>query len=299
MSWRLYRWVWELESPLHIGLVPAGSLNRTRLYIPARTIWGALTAELARKQSPSQFPDYRNMGEKLKENMRFTYLFPAEKEGDQWFAWLPEFNEGDGFIWRREDDNRKLLTHRLLRRKLLIGTASTAIDPLSDTAHEETLRDIELISPYWRCENNDFHKVAMVGYVFLRNDDADMLRQVQRIFVGGDIRYGFGRIKLESFEEAHTVFNRTVILSDEKPTIESDVFLGHTKVCNVSIYDKLKIYGNLELIAGWDFQRQTTLHLEPCWMPGSKYRISNNESNDNLKYWLYLLTDGLLEIGQR
>lgn len=42
MAWQVYRWVWQLESPLHIGLVPAGILNRTRLYIPARTMWGGI-----------------------------------------------------------------------------------------------------------------------------------------------------------------------------------------------------------------------------------------------------------------
>lgn len=50
MTWSLFRWVWRLEAPLHVGIPPAGSLDRCRLYLPARNLWAALTAALARQE---------------------------------------------------------------------------------------------------------------------------------------------------------------------------------------------------------------------------------------------------------
>lgn len=48
MTWALHYWSWQLDGPLYVGAPPAGSLNRARLYVPARALWGAVTAELAR-----------------------------------------------------------------------------------------------------------------------------------------------------------------------------------------------------------------------------------------------------------
>jgi hypothetical protein len=68
VSWALFRWVWQLEGPLHVGMPPAGSINRTRLYVPARALWGALTAELARGEtSPGKDPEYQAFGAGLSE----------------------------------------------------------------------------------------------------------------------------------------------------------------------------------------------------------------------------------------
>ncbi len=102
MSWTLYRWTWRLESSLFVGALPAGSLNRCRLYVPSRTLWGGLTAELARRGA-SDFPDYGKKGRMLLENARLTYLFPAEGDGEAWRAWLPRYEKRDGLVWRRED----------------------------------------------------------------------------------------------------------------------------------------------------------------------------------------------------
>lgn len=82
MSWSLHRWVWQLEAPLYVGMPPAGTLNRCRLYVPARAIWAAITADLARN-GRNGFPKYAELGKQLREQARFTYLFPAEHLGDR------------------------------------------------------------------------------------------------------------------------------------------------------------------------------------------------------------------------
>lgn len=76
VTWSLFRWVWRLEGSLHVGMLPAGSLNRTRLYVPSRAFRGALTAELSRREA---------------------------RDGKAWHAWLPTYREGLGLAWARQD----------------------------------------------------------------------------------------------------------------------------------------------------------------------------------------------------
>jgi hypothetical protein len=77
VNWRLFRWVWQLEAPLHVGMPPSGSLNRCRLYVPARALWGALTAEVARRAG-NDFPSYAGGWAGHPGDARLTYLYPAE-----------------------------------------------------------------------------------------------------------------------------------------------------------------------------------------------------------------------------
>src|SRR5690606_14852481 len=208
MSWTVLQWVWRLEAPLFIGMPPAGTLNRCRLYIPARAMHGAVTAELARRNGneKSIFPDYGKFGKEVGENCRFTYLFPAEKQDGQFLAWLPQYmtarcekdQEKDGrkvgLFWRCcPSEGKKCLSDRDFRRRLLDCRPGTAIAPESDAAFEGTLRETECISPWWRDPNcrEEPKAVLFLGYIFLRNDAfRKQLDNIDTLFVGGDTRYG-------------------------------------------------------------------------------------------------------------
>ena len=158
MRWCISRGTWRLESPLYVGTTPAGALNRCRLYVPARALWGALTAELVRSKEPNtehMANQYREVGEELQRDYRFTYLFPAQAVQGKWQAWLPIYKPGRGLAWRREADESSvgLIPERLFRRRLLHTRAATAIEPQSDTAAEGSLRETECIQPGWRDED--------------------------------------------------------------------------------------------------------------------------------------------------
>lgn len=265
MTWRMYRWVWQVVSPLHIGMPPAGALNRTCLYIPARTLWGALTAELARRQSAS-FPYYQKAGKELQEKTRFSYLFPAEKVGDQWLAWLPRFEKGEGLVWQREGGKEEG-ENRRFRRRILTTRPSTAVDPATDTAAEGTLREFELISPYWRPpdEGTDPQPVGMVGYLFCKeNTFYDLLQEIREIFVGGDTRYGLGRLRRLPSDEASQFFGCTVDLKGDSPKVRTDHVLAHTLARN-----DLTLLGSLECISGWDMPSGKMAAPQLTWAPGS------------------------------
>ncbi|ACX52053.1 hypothetical protein Adeg_0917 [Ammonifex degensii KC4] len=269
MTWTMYRWVWQVVSPLHIGMPPAGALNRTRLYIPARALWGAFTAELARRQSTG-FPGYRQVGRQLQEQARLSYLFPAEEVQGQWLAWLPCYKEGQGLVWRREDGQEE--ENRRFRLRILITRPGTAIDPATDTAAEGTLREFELISSRWRPldEGGDPQPVGMVGYLFCKDPALyEQLEEIREIFVGGDTRYGLGRLQRVHLEEATQFFDCSVDLSGNSPKVRANRVLAHTLLKKEN---DSPLVGSLECIAGWDTATDGLKEGKLTWAPGSSWQ---------------------------
>lgn len=286
MSWSLFRWTWLLEAPLYVGTAPAGSLNRCRLYVPARALWGALTAELAPRQAVT-LPQYEQVGKALQEHTRFTYLYPAEKDGERWRAWLPRYERGNGLVWRREDriDRGPDPTHRAFRMRLLGTRPATAIDPSSDTAAEGSLRETECMNTRWREEDRTPDSlVALVGYVLLRIG-APELRAVEAIAAGGDTRYGLGRLQRIQWTEASRVFGRAVKLEDAEPSIESDLLRAHA---DASGDLNGRIRGQREALGGWDYGKRGVQRIAGAlWMPGSRL--------DSARPWI-LASNGLWRV---
>jgi hypothetical protein len=275
VSWALFRWVWQLEGPLHVGMPPAGSLNRTRLYVPARALWGALTAELSRREAQNgKEPQYQTVGESLQKDYRFTYLFPSEKRETGWRAWLPTYREALGLAWSREDQPESAVGDRQFRRRLLSTRPGTSIDASTDATDDGSLRETECIDARWRGERGqDAGPVAMVGYAFIRTAKAKdkypperrRLDALDTLFVGGDTRYGLGRLSRVSFDLVSQggAFGAAVTLDGSVPQVESTSVLAHANA-------GASLNGALELLGGWD--RGAIRSLEqaaPLWQPGS------------------------------
>lgn len=268
MSWRLFRWTWRLDGPMFVGTSPAGALNRCRPYVPARAIWGAVTAELARLEADHD-QQYRQVGEELRRHARFSYLYPAELVGKDWLAWLPEYREGDGLRWVREGTGAAVPDRRF-RRGLLWTRPATAIDPDNDAALDGALRETECVQPHWRREDDSpGSPVGMVGYVFLQNNAAldRRLHELKTLFVGGDTRYGLGRIQRVAFETARELFGAVVELDHEQPHV-----LTHRTLAHAITNDGVRMCGELEALGGWDRTgQQRGLRVSgPIWTPGSR-----------------------------
>jgi len=271
MSWLLRRWVWQLDSPVFIGMPPAGTLNRCRLWVPGRVLWGALTAELARRENEG-FPDYERVGEEVRKYVRFTYLYPAGRSGNSWQAWLPAFENRPGLVWRREDaaSSDAGFPDRRFRQHLLDARPGTAVEPCSDTAEEGSLRETECILPRWRSGPQAGERVAFAGYVFVNQDFAERLARISVLHLGGDTRYGLGRVRRIKCEEANDVFGKQVGVTDETaPVVRTPAPLGHALVKD----DKLEMTGDRECLAGWNVRGQKGLSKLVCnaalWVPGS------------------------------
>ncbi|MBO8141208.1 MAG: hypothetical protein H0Z37_03370 [Firmicutes bacterium] len=286
MSWQLFRWAWRLEAPVFVGAPPAGSLNRCRLYIPARAVWGALTAERARLDlgmSNRGLAAYQDVGEELRRHFRFTYLYPAERVGEAWRAWLPTYEPRLGLCWQREDRSADApVPDRVFRCRLLHTRPATAIDPKSDSAASGSLRETECLETRWRDERGeDAGPVALVGYVFAKESAGtpspgiDRLTPIRRLFLGGDTRYGLGRVSRkapDSVNPVDRVFGCRVELDGEEPVVHSKIALAHALA-------EAQMSGALEVVSGWDFGQQTTLDKKgaPLWRPGSHVRAFNGK----------------------
>jgi len=265
--WSLHRWVWRPQSPLFIGMPPAGALNRCRLYVLGRTLWAAITAEFARSAA-TQFPDYAKCGKNIRQNVRFTYLYPAKSVRNGWCAWLPHFHFGRGLVWGREDGQEENgIDDRGFRRRLLDARPGTAIDPDSDSAEDGSLRETECVLPYWR---DDGSPVAFAGYVFVK-PEVNQLNKITEIFLGGDTRYGLGRLRQVECTSALDVFGARVDFDRQEPTVHSCVVFAHARQGNGAT----ELLGAQESLAGWDLaEKDSLVRLEqkPLWAPGSQTR---------------------------
>jgi hypothetical protein len=287
MTWTALRWVWRLEAPLFIGMPPAGALNRCRPYVPARVLWGAVTAEISRSRNGENFPDYVKLGSEVALNCRFTYLFPAEKRGDKLYVWLPKYETKKGLVWYC---NESELPDRDFRRRLLDSRPGTAIAPESDSASEGTLRETECINPWWRDSNcqEESSAVLLLGYVFLRNNDFwEQLNNIDTIFVGGDTRYGLGkicRIDWHGISDDLSVFGKGVHLDGENPEIQSDIVWGHALETNLGHSQSSQ--GSKELFGGWN--RDKLWEKQLAWVPGSTFEKQEIWwSIDENGYWIW------------
>lgn len=275
-QWLLYSWTWELISPLHIGKSPAGFLDRTRLYVPARTLWGALSAEIARQIS-TNFPPYEEIGKKLDQWVRLSYLFPAQKDTNEWRVWLPKFCEGKGLIWYRLDAPDQPVEERHFRTWLLYTRPSTAIEPETETAEEGTLREHEIIMPISTWGRDVPEKVALMGYLFVwESVDSflfDRLRKTKRLFIGGDSRYGQGWIEREDDLRLSDSFlgYKTALDDLQGPVITTSHILAHTLAENTENNQIPELKGELETLTGRDqishWEGLFSGHI--CWVPGS------------------------------
>lgn len=281
MGWTLRRWTWVLEGPLFVGFAPSGSLNRCRIYVPARTVWGAVTAEATRHATESKPDDYKRVGDELKSDARFSYLYPAERLGERWLAWLPSYSAGHGLCWRREDDRSGPVSDRVFRRRLLTTRPGTAIDPSSDSAADGSLRETECVNDRWReSQEGEEHRLAYVGYVFTRSKAAEKYAaSVDRLFLGGDTRYGLGRVRREAFEPGESMFGANVTLDSDSPVVTTACVLAHALPAPAPD-EPTKMHGALERLVGWERHERTQLGGAPAWQPGSWWAAPTPPSPD-------------------
>lgn len=179
MSWRAYKVVFRLRSPLHIGWRKVGNLQLTRPYVPARTIWGALTARLTRDckgRTANGSSLYEKVGRKINQYLAFTYFYPALFEGDKYRV-----------FWPWEDES-------YFRYRFLSSYVSTALAYPEQSAAEGSLHEVEFLSPY---TTDSGEQVFLLGYIFERNGCELNWRDVlSRLQLGGERSYGWGKIEL-------------------------------------------------------------------------------------------------------
>jgi hypothetical protein len=256
MSWHKFQVIYELHSPLHVGYHKVGNVQRTRYYIPARNLWGAVTEALTRRGFSTNVVssgDYQRVGEWVKTHCAFGY----------WFVY----------------ENSKLLNPRYCKDGLKYGDLSvagfercyldshvtTALDPKTNSAQYGSLHEVEFIAPYSR----NGARTQVSGLVFLDDEAEKVLNWecwLSNLQVGGERRYGFGTLRLvEMKPEGDSITCTRPCQSVSKNT----PFLAH-----VSVTTNIQIRGQIEPLVGRATSQSHAFgsgltSAIICWTPGS------------------------------
>jgi len=256
MSWHKFRVIYELRSPLHIGYHKVGNVQRTRYYILARNLWGAVTEALTRRGFSTHgvsSGNYQQVGEWVKKHCAFGYWFVYENS-----QLLTPCYCKDGLKYGN-------LSVTEFERRYLDSHVTTALDSKTNSAQHGSLHEVEFIAPYSR----DGVRTQVSGLVFLDDEAKKELNWecwLSNLQVGGERRYGFGTLRLvEMKSEGDPITCTRPCQSVSKHT----PFLAH-----VSVTTNIQILGQIEPLVGrvtsqsHAFGSSLTSAIV-CWTPGS------------------------------
>jgi hypothetical protein len=268
MAWQMFRVTYELHSPLHIGYHKVGNVQRTRYYIPARNLWGAVTEALTRrgfatevlkKQRPD---DYPAVGDWVKAHCAFGY----------WFV------EESGALLAPQYRNSQLCygqyTAAEFERRYLNAHVTTALDPSATSAQDGSLHEVEFIAPH---ASPDGTRTQIGGYVFLKADAPTHLGTEQAwcswlktLQVGGERRYGFGQLRLVCIKQCN--HGSTIGTNGARPCLTLQA--GNALPAHAKVNADLKVCGAIEPLVGRRTNQSDTFGAATteavlCWTPGS------------------------------
>lgn len=303
MAWQTYQLTFRVLSNLHIGYQRIGNVQRTRWYIPARVLWGALTARLTRNLTPQAMTelgirsgDYSTMGQRVADELAFSYFYPADADGQPLY---PHVEDGDqapdqgsasdgrssvprpaGLFGLRFGQGN--LPEDQFAWRYLASYAATALNYGQNAAEEGTLHEIEFLAPHTRSDSQaGGYPVTLTGYALVAQECRLPWRtMLQEIQVGGERTYGWGRLRLQRLEgplandQAH-LFGTLAAPSGAlaRPRIRvnrNQPLLAHTRVTGV------KASGDVEPLVAriWHPTRGAGQHVEVvgvCYAPGARF----------------------------
>lgn len=222
------------KQPIHIGYNKYGVINETRIFIPGQTMWGALTNAYFKKTGKHN--------KELFENISCFYPVIRNK------VLSPRFEDGEFFLGD--------FSEKEFRKEFVTTYLSTSINPKFLSAKDESLHEIDVILPK--------EGIEWEGYV---KCDEEKLKQIDEIYIGGDVRYGFGLMKMgEPKKEQYD--------QNPKKGIIIDTNKNKKILTNFLVYKNQKFEGRLELLLNIDFFQKKKIDPENngflCVSVGSK-----------------------------
>lgn len=118
----------------------------------------------------------------------------------------------------------------------------------------------------WWCEV--LVPVGLVGYLVVHEGSEihEPLEEVEELFIGGDTRYGLGRVRRVAWEPASHVFGIVPDLDGAGLCLTTERVLAHASVPEGAA----TLSGDLEALAWWDDgQLRTAPGAQPYRRPGS------------------------------
>ncbi len=265
MTWQFFQVTYELHSPLHIGYHKIGNLQRTRYYIPARNLWAAVTecltrAGFAEKELKQRADNYEAVGDWVKEHFAFGYWFVCENNT----LLYPQYTS-DGLHYGT-------LSTSDFERRYLSSHVTTAMDAATTSAETGSLHEVEFIAPHTR--NGSRTKIG--GWICLDETACALFGNEEKwhawlnnLQVGGERRYGFGRMSFTKFKrEGATCWQ----LDARRPCIhikKEEPLLAHTLVQGVRAQGPIEPLVGRETSQNSQFFGMILTRAKLCWSPGS------------------------------
>ncbi|PHO07469.1 hypothetical protein BFT35_06025 [Thermoanaerobacterium thermosaccharolyticum] len=271
-----YKLVFKQLSPFHIGKYNYGVVSETELFIPGYTMWGALVNDYGLKNGGTE-KIFNDVKEKFKV---ITCFYPYFEENNVLF---PKFEHGKLYYGKYTEEE--------LRRKLTDTFVSTAILPITRSAKDESLHETEIMLPKSKDDNK---QVFWTGLIKLEDESIhkNYLLKGLEIVIGGDSRYGFGKLKLDDIQEIKKEKLAEWQIDENGCLMENgDSIRNYIEVSGV---DLLK--GKYRTIAELDFNKIMSNKSNDqgngqkftlCFAPGSYVKVNGSDK--------YLLNKGLFK----
>ena len=199
MSWQAWTLTYRARSPVLLGDHPFGFIQRTRLYAPGWTLWGAITARLTRALLPrAAGSDYEAVGAFVADDLPTSYAFLLV----------------DGQTAHPHYDEEGRLRYGPLpaadfEARFLSSLGQTAVAPATLTAHSGALHETEVLSARdpatgepvrWRFTLYVRQPWSALPPALAGLTPADVLEALAELSLGADRGYGLGRLTREAVD---------------------------------------------------------------------------------------------------
>jgi hypothetical protein len=301
MKW--YKLVFKQNQPIHIGSTKWGIVNKTEIFIPGWTMWGALT---------KTFNQYskRELSENQELFETITCFYPSfDKEGGN--ILFPNYKNGLFYLGNHSEE----YSEDKFRYEFTDTFVSTAIIPGLRSAKEESLHEIEVLLPQSKKEKEvkeenkkeskkekkQLYWVGILGIKndlsdFIKNDLSDFLKKGLNIYIGGDVKYGFGELQLVYDKEIKSEDNNE--LKNELKNWNIDEYGCLTLDDNKNIKQflkfspEIKFEGELKLLAEFDFTKNIPEIKNVSYFINIGSKINSKIPNDQSCKCKYKLVKG-------
>ena len=192
--------VFKQNQPIHIGSVRWGVVNETEIFIPGSTMWGALTNLYLQVQAKADEVNFEKSDDLERVSSLFkevSNFYPCTNQKGENIL-FPNYKKGSFYLGDiSEDKFRHYLTDVIVQ---------TAVEPVSRKAKDESLHEFEFILPqpktYKENDTLGFKNLYWVGVIRVEENSASIkfldrcIREKLPLFIGGDVKYGFGEVEL-------------------------------------------------------------------------------------------------------
>lgn len=270
MAWKAYRLVYRAAGPTHIGWHRLGFIQRTRFYITGRNMWGALTSAVTMRTQAHGFDTslYKKVGtEVFNKSVIASYFYPA-------------LDPDRPLLPLHTDEGLKYgdMTADGFEREVVASLGQTAISTGRNTAEEGSLHETEFIcgvAAGWK-------RIYFTGYFFIEDGLipgylSALQEACREIFIGGERRYGFGRLVLDNTDEAFKK-DSTDFFGHELDSSQKEVLVkigkGRGIPAHLHMEEGQPLSGDIEPVVGRNWCENSgpgraLSRAAFCWTPGS------------------------------